>query len=179
MWVRYDEPDGGDYYCHTSTVLTHLGHDIEVTAYWLGDGEHDDAHTVLENFVGQRIWDPHFPQKSSWNSIGTPSTDSAGVVDSPTSQRIRIACSPNPIPCSGRTSVHFSLPGEDRVRLDVYDVSGRLVRVLLDGLARPGNHMVDWQGINSRGEPVPTGIYFVRLRTAGGYEAREQLVLVR
>jgi hypothetical protein len=72
-----------------------------------------------------------------------------------------LAVSPNP--CRGSTSVSFTLPAPGRAAVAVYDVGGRLVSELHSGLAPQGKTRVRWEGTDSSGRPVASGVYFVRL----------------
>jgi len=74
--------------------------------------------------------------------------------------------------------IAFTLPSEGSVRLDIYDVSGRHVRELKRGFAGEGEHVISWDGRNSRGRPVGSGVYFVRVE-AGGASATGKTVLLR
>jgi len=53
-----------------------------------------------------------------------------------------------------------------------------MVQKLIDGVLPAGEHIIKWDGRNSKGEQLPSGIYFYRLR-AGGYETTRKLVLVK
>ncbi len=77
------------------------------------------------------------------------------------------AVAPNPF--RGTTELRFALAAPGRARLAVYDVAGRLIRVLRDGTLPAGNHAAAWDGRGSGG-PVAGGIYFVRLEAAGRSE---------
>jgi flagellar hook assembly protein FlgD len=50
------------------------------------------------------------------------------------------------------------------VTLKVYDVLGREVAALVNGVGEPGLHAVQWNGKNDRGETVSSGIYLYQLR---------------
>ena len=65
-----------------------------------------------------------------------------------------------------------------RVRLGVYDASGRLVRRLVDGERRAGAETVVWDGLNASGARLGAGVYFVRLAGPGLRETR-RLILLR
>jgi len=49
------------------------------------------------------------------------------------------------------------------VQVRVFDVTGRLVKTLIDQLVAPGTQAVDWDGRNDRGHKVAPGLYFVRM----------------
>lgn len=65
---------------------------------------------------------------------------------------------PNPFNASTRLS--FSLPRESRARLVVYDLCGRIVSVLADGMQAAGSHSLVFEA-----EGLPTGVYLYRLET--------------
>jgi flagellar hook assembly protein FlgD len=73
-----------------------------------------------------------------------------------------------PNPFHARTSIAFELGRREAVSLVVLDVSGRIVRQLIDReeLA-PGPHAVEWDGRTEGGATAPAGLYFTRLVTAG------------
>ncbi len=83
-----------------------------------------------------------------------------------------------PNPGRGGTSIAFALDSEAAVRLDLFDVSGRRVRSLLDALMIPGHHVVRFDGRDDRRLELPAGVYYCRL-TAGGRSTNQRLVLVR
>ena len=87
-----------------------------------------------------------------------------------------LSCAPNPFRYS--TRVRYSLERDALVDVRVFDVLGRLVAVLDRGSRPAGSHGVSWDGRNSRGEDVSTGMYFVRL-TADTQTFERKVMLVR
>lgn len=84
-----------------------------------------------------------------------------------------------PNPFNPVTTIRYDVPDVDgMVSLRIYDVGGRLVRVLFEGPASPGTRSVRWNGLNNAGEPVASGIYICRL-TGPGFETTRKMVLVR
>lgn len=69
-----------------------------------------------------------------------------------------------PNPTSGACSFSFDLPSERQVRVDVFDVNGRLIRTLLEGVRPAGRHAVHWDGAEQSGALLSQGLYFVRIR---------------
>ncbi|HVP58406.1 MAG TPA: FlgD immunoglobulin-like domain containing protein, partial [bacterium] len=59
----------------------------------------------------------------------------------------------------------FSLTENDHVRVEVFDVHGRMVQSLMDSDLGEGTYSVDWNICDASGQRVPIGIYFVRLTT--------------
>jgi hypothetical protein len=76
----------------------------------------------------------------------------------------------DPNPFASDTSIHFAVPGEGVARMLVYDLSGRLVRELLDATLPAGRHRRSWDGRNAEGSSVAPGVYFAVLEFGG--EAR-------
>ncbi len=70
---------------------------------------------------------------------------------------------PAPNPTRGTTVLSYSLTHAGRVRLGVYDLSGRLLRTLVDAEGHAGAATVTWDGTNESGARLGTGMYFIRL----------------
>jgi hypothetical protein len=106
-----------------------------------------------------------------------------GAVDAPVfseattvaSVRLRL---PKPNPSAGDTTIDFFLPMKMHVRVEVYDVTGRRVRALVEGTSSPGDHNVLWNGKGDDGQNVANGVYFVRL-TSQQATLTERVVLLR
>lgn len=98
-----------------------------------------------------------------------PSAPPAVGIALPETARDGIVLATNePNPFSHGTSVSFSLPAPQVVRLSVHDVTGREVRTLLNGAAGAGVTRRNWDGRDSSGLDVASGVYFFRLETAEG-----------
>ncbi len=83
-----------------------------------------------------------------------------------------------PNPFNPSTTIEFEVQTSQNVRITIYDVTGRFVVKLLDGEVPAGIGRVGWDGRSDRGEPVGSGVYFVRLETADATATRK-LMLVR
>ena len=70
-----------------------------------------------------------------------------------------------PNPFNPGTTIQFDLPVASATRITVYDLLGREVVRLADGPLEPGHHRLEWDGRDSRGQMVPTGMYIVSMRT--------------
>ncbi|MCA9754037.1 MAG: hypothetical protein KC591_17695, partial [Gemmatimonadetes bacterium] len=85
---------------------------------------------------------------------------------------------PRPNPFRGSTALAFSLPRESDVRLAVFDVSGRLVRRLIDGERLPaGPHERRWDGTDEVGRTAAPGVYYYRLQSGEYSDSRRMLLL--
>ncbi len=83
-----------------------------------------------------------------------------------------------PNPFNPTTRLPFVLSQKSHVRLGVYDVRGRLVRVLADDVLPSGLHALQWQGNFDAGVAAPSGVYWYRLTVDGKDQARK-MVLIR
>jgi hypothetical protein len=86
-----------------------------------------------------------------------------------------------PNPCAMSASISFYLGGLSAadIRIEVYDMHGRIISVLADDLLDPGNHIVSWNCRNDNGVPVPSGIYFCRGITNAGISDSAKLLVLR
>ena len=82
-----------------------------------------------------------------------------------------------PNPFNPSTTVSFYLPRTERVVLTIYDVSGRVVRRLLNEPVSYGRTDVDWDGRNDNGARVGSGVYFYRLQAGKHLSTRKLTVL--
>ena len=83
-----------------------------------------------------------------------------------------------PNPFRAHTTLAFTLPERNEVRLVIYDVLGRRVRTLADRPFQAGRHAMRWDGRNAAGQPVASGIYLGRLEVGDRHHI-QRLVLVR
>jgi len=84
-----------------------------------------------------------------------------------------------PNPFNPQTTIAFEIRRQDDVTLRVFDLSGRLVRVLIGGESyTPGHHETVWNGRDDAGRQVASGTYFYRLE-AGDFAETKRMVLVK
>lgn len=83
-----------------------------------------------------------------------------------------------PNPFSSNTSVQYGLQTDCSVVLGVYDISGRMVCVLIDEFQTAGNHSVTWDGKDNRGISVNTGLYFIYLKTDDCLIGTETIIMI-
>ncbi|HKW13408.1 MAG TPA: kelch repeat-containing protein, partial [Candidatus Krumholzibacteria bacterium] len=144
------------------------------TPQWHGLDSTFDGYVVLED-GHSAIYDPEhdrmivFGGEYFYNMLdetwalqfGTPAASTTTVAG------VTHALQPAyPNPFNPRVTIPFELANDGPVTLSVYDVSGRLVKKLVDEWTARGAHLVTWEGTNQNGEHVASGVYFYRL-TAG------------
>ena len=96
--------------------------------------------------------------------------------DSPAARVGLSAAYPNPF--NPQTTIPFKMAEDGAAQLRVFDLKGRQVRLLASGSFAAGDHPVEWNGRDDRGQELPSGIYFVEFRT-GELRQSEKLVLLR
>ncbi|MBI2504545.1 MAG: T9SS type A sorting domain-containing protein, partial [Candidatus Latescibacteria bacterium] len=88
------------------------------------------------------------------------------------------ALQPNyPNPFNPATVIRYQLPAAAAVRLEVYDVLGQKVRILVAGSEEAGFHRVMWDGRDEGGRAVAGGVYFYRLQAGEFTQVRKLLLL--
>jgi len=85
---------------------------------------------------------------------------------------------PAPNPSRAGTRLRFDLPAAARVRVAIFDVSGRLVRPLADQGFAAGRHALWWDGRDVRGRLVPGGVYLCRV-TTGERSFQSKVIVAR
>jgi hypothetical protein len=85
---------------------------------------------------------------------------------------------PNPLRVGATGRIQFTMAHEGKAQVDIYDVEGRWVRTVFDGLAAEGPNEAFWDGTSRMGGSVGNGVYFYRLR-AGGEDVSKRMVVVR
>ena len=78
-----------------------------------------------------------------------------------------------PNPFNPVTNISYGLPTDTQVTLNIYDVEGRRISTLVQGLRQAGNHTIEWNA-----EGYPSGVYFVKL-DAGEFTQTQKLMLVK
>ncbi|MCB0261272.1 MAG: T9SS type A sorting domain-containing protein, partial [Calditrichaeota bacterium] len=83
-----------------------------------------------------------------------------------------------PNPFNPTTVISYQLSVVSEINLSIFDVSGRQVRELVDARQSAGAYEVQWDGRNTRGEAVTSGIYFCTL-TDGSQRQTRRMILMR
>jgi hypothetical protein len=108
---------------------------------------------------------------------GTPPSVGVGETVPILPARFELA-PPRPNPFRDGVTIDLALPRAAPVVLEIYDVQGRRVRVLENGVLPPGRHSRFWDGRLKSGAPARSGVYFVRM-TAPDVDVRRKAILVR
>lgn len=109
-------------------------------------------------------------------------TGAASLVDAPSDLPMRLVLYQNvPNPFRASTALTYAIPLDagkgSRVVLRFYDIAGRRVRVLDQGLRPPGTHVATWDGTGPEGVRLGAGVYFCQLQV-GDQRAVRRLVFI-
>ena len=112
----------------------------------------------------------------TWHIRVNP-TGVSGDADLPLTASVQLQQNfPNPF--NSATTIRFELPRQMHASLRIYDLAGQVVATLAQGELAAGAHAFQWQGLTSRGEAAPSGLYYSVLE-AGAVRQTRKLLLMR
>jgi len=195
-WTRStDFPTQDPYQTHQDTTdaflakLNATGNGLDFGTYLGGSGA-DEAWALAlgaagNAYVAGRTQSTDFPTYNPYQShqgttdafVARVSEVSTAVDDGPVPAGYALYQNvPNPF--NPTTTIRYEVPRQgSRVRIAVYNVEGQLVRALVDGFQPAGERWVSWDGTNTAGRRVASGVYFYRF-TAPGYEQTLRMLLL-
>ena len=134
------------------------------------------GHICVDDIVesGTRLGSPNGDGQSAKKTRGGSNLSMQQAA--PTSARL-LANTPNPF--NPRTLVRFELPTGSRVRVEMFDARGALVRTLLDETRGAGVHAIEWDGTDRLGAGVASGVYFARLQVDGALVETRKMMLLK
>ncbi|MCB5230127.1 MAG: T9SS type A sorting domain-containing protein [Candidatus Cloacimonas sp.] len=83
-----------------------------------------------------------------------------------------------PNPFNPETTIFYSLKEGTPLSLKIYNIKGRLVKTLVDDVSSAGTYSVVWDGRDSEGKSVGSGVYFYRMETPN-YSSIKRMVLIK
>jgi hypothetical protein len=107
-----------------------------------------------------------------------PRRKGGGQAGEPVSLPVKEVFAVYPNPVHSQAQVEYSLKASGKVSLSVYDIMGRHVRSIEDGVKPAGVHKVSWDGRDASGKLTASGVYFVRLSSSESTKTA-RLVVVR
>jgi hypothetical protein len=152
------------------TLGVGFAHDTAPFAYYVtGDGETwikvvSDCRVLLEPVLADRL--PGVADKCFGSNQSPPT---AG-------DHLGLFASPNPF--NPKTTIEFSVPNSGHGEVKIFDIRGYLVAALHDGPLVRGQNTFVWEGRNSSGSPVASGVYLVSAKVAD-QELTRKLLLVK
>ncbi|MCL1827853.1 MAG: T9SS type A sorting domain-containing protein, partial [Candidatus Cloacimonetes bacterium] len=83
-----------------------------------------------------------------------------------------------PNPFNPETTIVYSLQAAGEVSLEIYNIKGQQIKTLVNEYKTAGSHDVIWNGLDSYGNPISSGIYFYQMKTAD-YTSVKKLILLK
>lgn len=102
-------------------------------------------------------------EKKDFYLISLKSSDKPSIMDR--KQGMSVSVYPNP--SSGRATIEFVSGVDGRVKLEVYDLTGRMVHGHDQGWTMAGKHLMEWELRDSGGNKVPAGLYTILVKCNG------------
>ena len=87
-----------------------------------------------------------------------------------------------PNPFNAMTSIHYSLPEESDVQIDIFNIAGKRIRTIVNDVQKPGDHQVIWDARDNTNAMVPSGVYLYRLNAMSrnsSYTSSRKIVLTK
>ena len=82
-----------------------------------------------------------------------------------------------PNPFNSATTIDYALRSASGVLLQVYDLNGQQVRRLVDHYHDGGRYQISWDGLDEAGNPLSSGVYFMRLQALNRVETRKMMLM--
>ena len=184
---------------NASSMRINLPWEVEYTLC-LGDDEnfrnpiiaiaiYDTTYTVQNLTPGTTYFWKVLAKNIAGDSLWSTETNLFYVSENATSIEHPVPSNPEtfelyanfPNPFNPETTIRYTLPqgkAQYRVQVRIYDTLGRLVITLLDENQQSGYHSLKWNGKNSLGTAMPSGVYYCLVQ-AGEYNAVQKMLLVR
>ncbi len=123
-----------------------------------------EYYIAVQDDTGRSEGMPRTQPEASYSFTQTANLSSVGSSEVPGSAQLN---SNYPNPFNPTTTFSFSLAYEDEAELAILDARGHLVCILTSGMHAAGDHSIQWDGKDSTGRTLPSGVYLYRLRAAG------------
>jgi Flagellar hook capping protein len=135
---------------------------------WSSDGGHLNTAGSLR--VASAWW-WLMARVAGWN--GTTEVEKQGEAP-----HVFIVSQNYPNPFNPSTIISYSLPAASYISLKIYDILGREIITLVNEVKTAGAHSVQWDGKNSQGIKVGSGVYFYQLRTESGFIKTQKMIML-
>ena len=172
--ILFDSPGGRRFSLNVGPFSLALGDTQEIVIAIIGGTGYDGPASVQSLKYQSLVLNSLFP-------FYDERTDSQRVDRIPSSTFL-----PNdyelkqnyPNPFNSTTHVEFMIPRDAKIRLSVFDILGREIRVLEDASLQPGRYKSQWDGRDNNGMSMAGGVYFCRL-TANAVSMTRKMILVK
>jgi hypothetical protein len=144
-----------------------IGYLGRLDEFFDAQGDLSGTESAALNVAIQEAWDTYV------GLFGYTITGASGSARSPSARIAGVY--PNPF--NPDVTIEYVFYDSGPARLEVFDVAGRRVRVLFDGAGTPGAHSAHWDGNDDMQRPLPSGVYFLRLKSATATSVRKVVLM--
>lgn len=146
--------------------------------FWTGESIESTLGNIYQfDYTGAIINQWLEPSFRGWGACVVYLTGIDEQAASPHNQKSLVLSSIYPNPFLTYTTITYSIPKSDWVKLTVYNILGQRVKTLVDGVEQSGKKSFVWSGTNERGESVISGIYIIRLESGRDIQVRKLLLI--
>ncbi len=119
------------------------------------------------------------PQGDGWD-IGAYEYIDINMVENRENNPARFSLHQNhPNPFNPKTKITYVVGTNCHTSLKIYDLLGREITTLVNEVKSSGAYTVEWDGTNSKGQQVASGIYFYQLKTSNGFVNTRKMILLK
>jgi hypothetical protein len=167
---------------------------IEADSIYVGDllpGEKSNVFTwttagILNSDYIRGVWtaEIHSSNAKTYSTSGSFKimNEATGIMEQSIPLNRNVFNYPNPFnPDIELTTIHYILKKTTEVTLKIYDINGKLVRILMNKVPELNNteHIISWNGKNEKGIPVINGLYFFVIKTTDNERLTGKIMVMR
>lgn len=176
--VPFDSPpaltNGDEIYAVVQITNVSASHPIAVD----GQSSRTAAKTYMASSAGGPWYDLNTYNCEAGVRLRTTASLSLSIDDNPgASPKVYRLAHNYPNPFNPSTTIKYQVEERSHVDLSIYDLTGRKVMTLVDEEMSRGDYIVEWNGQNSAGHDVASGVYLYRLETADFSQAQKMVLL--
>jgi hypothetical protein len=139
------------------------------------------VNTAYSCFASKSISEYNANQQSIWQEINNllevPMSENE---DEEEDQIVTTMLYPNfPNPFNHSTTISFSIPNENRVKIEVYNIKGQKINTIENSKFDKGNHSVVWNGKDKHSKTVASGVYFYKLIVGDKAIDTQKMILIK
>ena len=82
-----------------------------------------------------------------------------------------------PNPFNPSTTIEYEIPKSGKVEVSIYDLNGRLIKILVNANQNQGNHKVNWDGVNQSGKKVSSGFYVYSIKFENSVSSKKMILV--
>ena len=82
-----------------------------------------------------------------------------------------------PNPFNPNTTINYEVFNDSKVNIEVFDISGRTVKELINDYHNIGKYTIDWNAVDDNGQKVSAGLYFYSISTEYFTETKKMILL--